>query len=52
VPQRGAAHANRDELRHVHDSFTEGFDTPDLAEAALLLGGAAEALSRDDARPT
>jgi len=27
-----------DELRRVHGSFTEGFDSPDLADAAALLG--------------
>jgi hypothetical protein len=32
-----------DELERVHRRFTEGFDTPDLAEAAALLRAGREA---------
>jgi predicted ATPase len=41
--------AGLEELRRVHGGFTEGFDAPDLADAATLLGTPRGAVASGDA---
>jgi tetratricopeptide (TPR) repeat protein len=48
-PRRGQDNADLDRLAAVYDCFSEGLDTPDLMEAAALLGR--DATSRGDLEP-